>query len=1061
MATHTVPTRTNTVRYNLPDRRSPRGSMLGSPGSPEEGRAPSEHVPGGFDDNPQVEDSESGPVVSYGELMREMAPKLSNTSRGKGKRTVTAVVPRIGTTSHVPSSDNMNENRPQTGSVRPRVSNPYSSNQDANEILPSESASQVGHLEEEPNQGIDRGQSTVSMTSSIARAHQYQDTLRLRVALEMLRRDDIMKNNTSIIPEQGIEVEDVMPWLQPDLPQYQLSPPIDLHTSQIPPCTSLTITIPLSYLPKHPDAHQYAYNTLLMASPFNLAPGDLPSLAHPFSGAYTLETQLHIRPTRSYIDVLASTTPTTQYRTVPHPSLTSLRLRDPPGPPRKPSKGHHLAVLATTRSFPSSVTVLVAPFELQPAPSMLQHKPSHTKTYPKTYFDPGLTEDDFGYDTAHPNIRINWKKITETELQRYRKKYPEIGRKQSHSNRPGPSNSRSGPQQTNYQASQHRQGAGGTREQGNVNARPRNTPSPNGRNLSRDQSPPPPDPTHFRSGANRGVGAGGGPPGDPPPPGSGSSRDDHGSDDDSTRNHLQHSHGPNGPQRYGSEDPNASIEEKFEYDPTPRSEEEVLRASFQRYEQLIMFYLYGPPLNQNSAAQKAILQNIPKPGKWGGSSDYMEFEEWFMELIQWMNIADQCGPPTRFSETRGGYVLTAVDLTRTNTIGSFREGKALRWFRDEVQKVVNGLYQRFIHEASIAQVSDKFYEVTYSRKDGVKVMFSELKRWAACMPVPPDLYTFKKRVLLLVPQAMCNDMTRIEKVSAERSSVNEIMQSAISCERSDRTGKYYANAQNVNEQSQRSMRSAHKESTLPYSEDSEDKGKVKEHYKGQERSRSPKRLQVIDKRRYSVNDHNQIRHEHGQHKKDTKPMRSEDAPFTKPKQGACFDCGSLEHYRGSPQCKRAQTPPSQNPQRPKLYRIAEETQKGGEQLFRLEETTEAQEESPDEGIWVRYENSELGTPDGEPDPWGGSQYESDAADDDYLPSEDHQQHSSNDESTNDEHMHHMRDWDSFTVHWRDQLGERFGALIDQEDNQSSTEGYETAPEDAPQNNNDPTTTTAY
>ncbi|KAJ4468356.1 hypothetical protein C8J55DRAFT_564851 [Lentinula edodes] len=57
----------------------------------------------------------------------------------------------------------------------------------------------------------------------------------------------------------------------------------------------------------------------------------------------------------------------------------------------EPHKGHHLVVPTTTRSFPSSVAVLVAPFELQPAPSTLQHKPSHTKTYPKTHFDPGLT----------------------------------------------------------------------------------------------------------------------------------------------------------------------------------------------------------------------------------------------------------------------------------------------------------------------------------------------------------------------------------------------------------------------------------------------------------------------------------------------------------------------------------------------------------------------------------------------------------------------------------------------------------------------------------------------
>ncbi|KAJ3897608.1 hypothetical protein F5879DRAFT_1075672 [Lentinula edodes] len=92
-----------------------------------------------------------------------------------------------------------------------------------------------------------------------------------------------------------------------------------------------------------------------------------------------------------YIDVLASTTPTTRYYKVPYFYLTSLRLRALPGPPRNLLKGHHLFAPATTRSFLSSVAVPVAPFELQPAPSMLQHKPSYTKPYPKTYSDPGLT----------------------------------------------------------------------------------------------------------------------------------------------------------------------------------------------------------------------------------------------------------------------------------------------------------------------------------------------------------------------------------------------------------------------------------------------------------------------------------------------------------------------------------------------------------------------------------------------------------------------------------------------------------------------------------------------
>ncbi|KAJ3871233.1 hypothetical protein F5051DRAFT_446458 [Lentinula edodes] len=93
----------------------------------------------------------------------------------------------------------------------------------------------------------------------------------------------------------------------------------------------------------------------------------------------------------SYIDGLASTTPTTQYHKVPYFYLTSLRLGDLSGPPGNPPQGSPLFAPATTRSFLSSVAAPVAPFELQPAPSTLQHKPSYTQSYLKAYSDPGLT----------------------------------------------------------------------------------------------------------------------------------------------------------------------------------------------------------------------------------------------------------------------------------------------------------------------------------------------------------------------------------------------------------------------------------------------------------------------------------------------------------------------------------------------------------------------------------------------------------------------------------------------------------------------------------------------
>ncbi|KAJ3805982.1 hypothetical protein F5876DRAFT_81174 [Lentinula aff. lateritia] len=61
---------------------------------------------------------------------------------------------------------------------------------------------------------------------------------------------------------------------------------------------------------------------------------------------------------------------------------------DLPGPPRKLFKGQPPSIRTTLRSFPSSVAVPVAPFELQLAPSMLHHK----SLIPKPTLRPILTQ---------------------------------------------------------------------------------------------------------------------------------------------------------------------------------------------------------------------------------------------------------------------------------------------------------------------------------------------------------------------------------------------------------------------------------------------------------------------------------------------------------------------------------------------------------------------------------------------------------------------------------------------------------------------------------------------
>ncbi|KAJ3803590.1 hypothetical protein F5876DRAFT_84950 [Lentinula aff. lateritia] len=70
----------------------------------------------------------------------------------------------------------------------------------------------------------------------------------------------------------------------------------------------------------------------------------------------------------------------------------------------EPLQGSHLLTPTTTRSFPSSVAVSVAPFELQPAPSTLQHKP----IIPKPTLRPILTQvlQERTKEFISPEVRV-------------------------------------------------------------------------------------------------------------------------------------------------------------------------------------------------------------------------------------------------------------------------------------------------------------------------------------------------------------------------------------------------------------------------------------------------------------------------------------------------------------------------------------------------------------------------------------------------------------------------------------------------------------------------------
>ncbi|KAF9249466.1 hypothetical protein L218DRAFT_1010703 [Marasmius fiardii PR-910] len=138
----------------------------------------------------------------------------------------------------------------------------------------------------------------------------------------------------------------------------------------------------------------------------------------------------------------------------------------------------------------------------------------------------------------------------------------------------------------------------------------------------------------------------------------------------------------------------------------------------------------------------------------------------------------------------------------------FVKDSARRWIIDVVEytfkQVIAGLYRRFIHDASLHKVVDQYEAVTYSRAQGVEGMFNNLKNFALRLPTPPDTYTFKKRIMLLLPEGISKILTTIHQLTAERSTtLTDIMNTAIAIERDEAASDYYSEARRKLEKNRR------------------------------------------------------------------------------------------------------------------------------------------------------------------------------------------------------------------------------------------------------------------
>ena len=106
-----------------------------------------------------------------------------------------------------------------------------------------------------------------------------------------------------------------------------------------------------------------------------------------------------------------------------------------------------------------------------------------------------------------------------------------------------------------------------------------------------------------------------------------------------------------------------------------------------------------------------------------------------------------------------------------------------------------GLQQAFIMMATLLQAVQKYTQIRFSRENGIHVFYRDLLMWAGRLVRYPNVYSFKQRLLNGLPMEYRNHLVLYGGISAEHSSINDIVQKTCRYEkilvtlRPGRTGK--------------------------------------------------------------------------------------------------------------------------------------------------------------------------------------------------------------------------------------------------------------------------------
>jgi len=94
------------------------------------------------------------------------------------------------------------------------------------------------------------------------------------------------------------------------------------------------------------------------------------------------------------------------------------------------------------------------------------------------------------------------------------------------------------------------------------------------------------------------------------------------------------------------------------------------------------------------------------------------------------------------------------------------------------ESVIIALYHAFITTTTAQKAMEEYLNIKYSKEEGILGFHHDLVMWAGQLAQYPDDYSFKRRIMNGLPSDCLYHLTMYDKLTAEHSSMEDIVQKA-------------------------------------------------------------------------------------------------------------------------------------------------------------------------------------------------------------------------------------------------------------------------------------------